>query len=111
MLTTIRKPVSPPGTLVSRCSTQRSPLTARKIRPKQVEPIRMKTTKDDSLAVVSIACLSSDQSSRSEENTSELQSLMRISYAVFCVQKKNNTRNNTNNKTHKHRTEITYNKD
>src|SRR3546814_10639115 len=26
---------------------------------------------------------------RSEENTSELQSLMRISYAVFCVKKKN----------------------
>src|SRR3546814_1448121 len=25
---------------------------------------------------------------RSEENTSELQSLMRISYAVFCLQKK-----------------------
>src|SRR3546814_6907332 len=27
---------------------------------------------------------------RSEEHTSELQSLMRTSYAVFCVQKKNN---------------------
>src|SRR3546814_1808882 len=30
---------------------------------------------------------------RSEEHTSELQSLMRISYAVFCLQKK---KNNTN---------------
>src|SRR3546814_8591642 len=28
--------------------------------------------------------------SRSEEHTSELQSLMRISYAVFCLKKKNN---------------------
>src|SRR3546814_2558968 len=28
---------------------------------------------------------------RSEEHTSELQSLMRISYAVFCLQKKKNT--------------------
>src|SRR3546814_9801074 len=28
---------------------------------------------------------------RSEEHTSELQSLMRISYAVFCLQKKNPT--------------------
>src|SRR3546814_5119145 len=28
---------------------------------------------------------------RSEEHTSELQSLMRISYAVFCLQKKNST--------------------
>src|SRR3546814_1171294 len=29
---------------------------------------------------------------RSEEHTSELQSLMRISYAVFCLKKKNNKR-------------------
>src|SRR3546814_8900207 len=29
------------------------------------------------------------QSIRSEEHTSELQSLMRISYAVFCLKKKN----------------------
>src|SRR3546814_3798733 len=29
------------------------------------------------------------QSGRSEEHTSELQSLMRISYAVFCLKKKN----------------------
>src|SRR3546814_4928273 len=34
---------------------------------------------------------------RSEEHTSELQSLMRISYAVFCLKKKNQ-------KTHRHRT-------
>src|SRR3546814_6359970 len=40
---------------------------------------------------------------RSEEHTSELQSLMRISYAVFCLKKKKKyklTTNNTNNKTH-----------
>src|SRR3546814_10621323 len=30
--------------------------------------------------------------SRSEEHTSELQSLMRISYAVFCLKKKKTTR-------------------
>src|SRR3546814_2187885 len=29
---------------------------------------------------------------RSEEHTSELQSLMRISYAVFCLKKKRNTK-------------------
>src|SRR3546814_10282338 len=36
---------------------------------------------------------------RSEEHTSELQSLMRISYAVFCLQKKKRTTTllNTNN--------------
>src|SRR3546814_1785845 len=32
---------------------------------------------------------------RSEEHTSELQSLMRISYAVFCLKKKNNTKHKT----------------
>src|SRR3546814_3647201 len=31
---------------------------------------------------------------RSEEHTSELQSLMRISYAVFCLKKKNNNKHN-----------------
>src|SRR3546814_4689423 len=31
------------------------------------------------------------QALRSEENTSELQSLMRISYAVFCLNTKNKT--------------------
>src|SRR3546814_6376415 len=32
---------------------------------------------------------------RSEEHTSELQSLMRISYAVFCLKKKNTSKHNT----------------
>src|SRR3546814_4246492 len=39
------------------------------------------------------------KSDRSEEHTSELQSLMRISYAVFCLKKKNkkqHTQQNTN---------------
>src|SRR3546814_5405569 len=36
--------------------------------------------------------------SRSEEHTSELQSLMRISYAVFCLKKK--TKNKTKQHTH-----------
>src|SRR3546814_8619327 len=31
---------------------------------------------------------------RSEEHTSELQSLMRISYAVFCLKKKTNNKSN-----------------
>src|SRR3546814_2459936 len=33
--------------------------------------------------------------SRSEEHTSELQSLMRISYAVFCLKKKTKYKQNT----------------
>src|SRR3546814_6218534 len=39
--------------------------------------------------------------SRSEEHTSELQSLMRISYAVFCLKKKNtNMTKHVQNTTH-----------
>src|SRR3546814_10877939 len=41
---------------------------------------------------------SSRLTQRSEEHTSELQSLMRISYAVFCLKKKTTT--NTNNTPH-----------
>src|SRR3546814_3461664 len=36
---------------------------------------------------------------RSEEHTSELQSLMRISYAVFCLKKKNRKRQTINEDT------------
>src|SRR3546814_9555698 len=39
---------------------------------------------------------------RSEEHTSELQSLMRISYAVFCLKKKKNK-----NQCHQSRDQIT----
>src|SRR3546814_1509613 len=36
-----------------------------------------------------------DRTARSEEHTSELQSLMRISYAVSCLKKKNTLRHST----------------
>src|SRR3546814_9397168 len=39
------------------------------------------------------------QRDRSEEHTSELQSLMRISYAVFCLKKKNTKNKQTINTT------------
>src|SRR3546814_7820125 len=39
-------------------------------------------------------------SARSEEHTSELQSLMRISYAVFCLKKKKSTNNNKIHRQH-----------
>src|SRR3546814_3732100 len=38
-----------------------------------------------------MAALAMSRAARSEEHTSELQSLMRISYAVFCLKKKINT--------------------
>src|SRR3546814_5872659 len=39
---------------------------------------------------------------RSEEHTSELQSLMRISYAVFCLKKKNQNTTQLTQHTHNH---------
>src|SRR3546814_6542771 len=46
-------------------------------------------TKRQSIAFNGSAIRSSSRWTRSEEHTSELQSLMRISYAVFCLKKKN----------------------
>src|SRR3546814_9039344 len=56
---------------------------------------------------------------RSEEHTSELQSLMRISYAVFCLKKKKNIHKKTSmiyilnnikdaNNDHSHKKQIIY---
>src|SRR3546814_6570519 len=44
---------------------------------------------------------------RSEEHTSELQSLMRISYAVFCLKQKTTTSHNTPPPPHSHHTPPT----
>src|SRR3546814_9182048 len=40
--------------------------------------------------LVGLQFLAAREAERSEEHTSELQSLMRISYAVFCLKKKKN---------------------
>src|SRR3546814_10699140 len=48
--------------------------------------------------VLAIQC----ESGRSEEHTSELQSLMRISYAVFCLKKKHIHEKEKQTPTHKH---------
>src|SRR3546814_3909239 len=62
-------------------------------------------------AVISAARkLPSSRKRRSEEHTSELQSLMRISYAVFCLKKKkthnSNRQLNTNHENHTNKLEC-----
>src|SRR3546814_4929302 len=59
-------------------------IVRRRGNPHELRP----TAKEVAVAPVShgFGCLAR----RSEEHTSELQSLMRISYAVFCLKKKNN---------------------
>src|SRR3546814_3534605 len=47
------------------------------------------------VVAVGVMLLAADPLARSEEHTSELQSLMRISYAVFCLKKKKYTKNYT----------------
>src|SRR3546814_4584663 len=46
-------------------------------------------------AVVEVERLAVEDARRSEEHTSELQSLMRISYAVFCLKKQKHAINHT----------------
>src|SRR3546814_5739933 len=49
-------------------------------------------------AAIAVAMIPFLLAARSEEHTSELQSLMRISYAVFCLKKKIIQLNTLNNK-------------
>src|SRR3546814_2695405 len=52
----------------------------------------------DHLAVLNMPIEALKRSHRSEEHTSELQSLMRISYAVFCLKKKKQYKKKHNKK-------------
>src|SRR3546814_13509257 len=53
----------------------------------------------DNLQMVVPRYLETAMSTRSEEHTSELQSLMRISYAVFCLKKKKKNKHKIHNNT------------
>src|SRR3546814_4762728 len=64
------------------------------------QPDRL-AARDPALRRVEEFRLQYDHFPRSEEHTSELQSLMRISYAVFCLKKKNNHINMTQHAKHK----------
>src|SRR3546814_2775013 len=54
------------------------------------------------IEILSAMGMNSPGDIRSEEHTSELQSLMRISYAVFCLKQKTKHRTHTSNYTNKH---------
>src|SRR3546814_8886451 len=64
------------------------PHTPHTVRPELVEGL--------SFFLANAEILSQSPRIRSEEHTSELQSLMRISYAVFCLKKKKNITNSAN---------------
>src|SRR3546814_6499496 len=69
-----------------RCSPRAAPPTIARPRP---PPPRRRQSSPPPRARTSTATPTRSKH-RSEEHTSELQSLMRISYAVFCLKKKNN---------------------
>src|SRR3546814_5773232 len=54
-------------------------------------PCRTSALRTDYRLTPGVSRRNSRKRRRSEEHTSELQSLMRISYAVFCLKKKKNT--------------------
>src|SRR3546814_6749994 len=87
-------------TLFAGAASAASPWLARRGMTRH-QPIRI-----DAARCCSEPACSTD---RSEEHTSELQSLMRISYAVFCLKKKNTTRalQTTHNTTAKLRSHLT----
>src|SRR3546814_3074190 len=73
-----------------------------KRRTTTVDPITRQKVDGDPLDLGKI-WIAIEPTDRSEEHTSELQSLMRISYAVFCLKKKNKVMTSIN------RTELTKN--
>src|SRR3546814_3528120 len=56
--------------------------------PQACRPLSRTSPAAHSCSLLASCVASAFQCSRSEEHTSELQSLMRISYAVFCLNKK-----------------------
>src|SRR3546814_2271328 len=99
------------------------PITSIELPHRHVQPvIRIQATQIDADALgvgtgpvkaLYPACRAEDvpglaaaEAIRSEEHTSELQSLMRISYAVFCLKKKKTTQTTTDKYTYTHQTNI-----
>src|SRR3546814_972469 len=96
-----------------------SPIRPRSIRsliirqPGRAHGCRISSSRMAAPCTTSLACSSrcSRSTMRSEEHTSELQSLMRISYAVFCLKKKtkHTTHNEQQQQTYTHsRITLTY---
>src|SRR3546814_2435797 len=81
-------PVQAPGTLRSGRSSASKAATFSVVPMGEVDS---RMTRLPTLSFGAIARAATRTWERSEEHTSELQSLMRISYAVFCLKKKKKT--------------------
>src|SRR3546814_2758771 len=78
----------------------------RNVRTQRIRRALRAEDKKGILLAVGLEAVLREGAERSEEHTSELQSLMRISYAVFCLKKKN-TKNPKQNQIPQHRNIIT----
>src|SRR3546814_1944025 len=81
--TTLFRSAPAVGASIQRAAVARAVGAASGFRP------RARAPEDQRLAPQGRRCRRRSPAARSEEHTSELQSLMRISYAVFCLKKKN----------------------
>src|SRR3546814_2319460 len=65
-------------------------LLVEQILHRQADPAEARLVADEGVGqIIAFEIVARVADERSEEHTSELQSLMRISYAVFCLKKKN----------------------
>src|SRR3546814_10088606 len=79
------------GCSATACSRMRStPVSASALTPSSGSPSRAARPATCASDSSPVTYSPGNVAARSEEHTSELQSLMRISYAVFCLKKKNN---------------------
>src|SRR3546814_8312416 len=88
-----RRPISKrtdtlfPYTTRFRAAAQRTARRARRIRPERKRSVRARPWPAAAVEPARVGHQAKALEERSEEHTSELQSLMRISYAVFCLKK------------------------
>src|SRR3546814_9115927 len=95
-------PWPPPRRIRSTSDCGASSTLARKLGRSPKPPLLAATTTSPLRRPLRSARLPRVTSSRSEEHTSELQSLMRISYAVLCLNKQNRARHKQQQSTYIH---------
>src|SRR3546814_4745595 len=93
-------PVMPPTTKVSMKATVHIIGSSNRMRPRYMVNSQLNSLAPVGIEITIVVIpkkLLTLAPDRSEEHTSELQSLMRISYAVFCLKNKNKTRERSYN--------------
>src|SRR3546814_4203957 len=77
-------------------------VSGRGCRPPEYPAISNRLGETGSVVLRMLVGVNGTVTDRSEEHTSELQSLMRISYAVFCLNKNISAQHKLNTTTHSH---------